>query len=570
MDSITASTPTPNTAHTAAYTINPSLIGQNGHVDYTKGSKNLKLYTGLSIPPEHLQLWPYSYDQLIATPLLIERFKVWRGIVNIYKTNIDTITNSVLADRSHTVQAIAFHEKAKARRIPSSRSNELVDPWLTERVLYKQLSSMIAAENGYQAHVTRVVNDMAKFDAHVIDEIRRVFGEYVQARNQQFDSMKSHLASAISAISPLESTQPFEIFARSTNFHKTSPTWTSERSLSSFPYSISEIKILKQSVLKRPGIFASWPGVSRWSWTPALFVLTESGYLHCFKEAHGSRAAEERRAEQRSKRWGQKEAAAAEVPPSPEVLAAEAAEMPAYEKLKKPKTFYSICLSKPGRIHVQILNSRPHEHIFTVMIQTKPNAAGINELQEDKKLKGWKRYEIKASDEEEMVEWVGILRAKIESYMPAGPPAPLFSPTHEIQERVETAALLEKSKIANTEPTSLVGPSVMTVAPMQSEKTLITSNSGAWDNAAATSPLTRSTTVAKGQRNVSGSSAVSKDTPEKFLQRSKTVSSSPSSWSLSTTSNSPSRPPPAVPSTPMGSTIKRVPSSRVALMASAL
>jgi hypothetical protein len=298
---------------------------------------------------------------------------------------------------------------------------------------------MVTSENGYQAHVIRVVNDMAQFDAQVIEEIKHLFSDFVSSRTQQFDAMRAHLHTAISNIEPLNPNQPFQVFSSANDFITTSLTWTTERSISSFPYTISEIKIVKQSVLLRPGVFANWPGGHRWSWRPALFVITESGYLHCFKEAHGIRAGEERRNEAKSKKWGK--SPAADIPPSPEILAAEAAEIPAYEKLKKPATFYrfvegfgvsktvlnpipffiiiSICLNRTGRITVDIVKERPNEHVFEIMVQVKPTAAGITEVKTDKKgrkkLSGWKRYEIKATTEEEMIEWVACLKAKIES-----------------------------------------------------------------------------------------------------------------------------------------------------------
>ncbi len=53
--------------------------------------------------------------------------------------------------------------------------------------------------------------------------------------------------------------------------------WKEERSIPSFPYNVQEISVLKKGILLRPSAFL------KDSWKPALFVITDSGFLHCFE-----------------------------------------------------------------------------------------------------------------------------------------------------------------------------------------------------------------------------------------------------------------------------------------------
>ncbi|KAJ3196968.1 hypothetical protein HK101_006829 [Irineochytrium annulatum] len=356
-----------------------------------------------------------------------------------YKSDVDHLNHGVAKERSQTVSAIAYHEKVAAKRVTTGKDQgAFVDPWLTERVLYKRLRRMVEAENNYQRKVLDLVADMRDFESRVIVEgVRRVFAEYALARSNQWRAMKGHLDTAGEVLSLGDASGLFTRFEAS-NASFTSATWSAERSLESFPYRINEITILKQAVLSRAG--GLLPIFSKGRWVPALFVLTDSGYLHCFKEAHGSKAAAAKRSA--SVRGG------AGVPPTAARLAAEEAEEPVYEKLEKPKTYY-----RAGRISVELVPEKSSLHVFAVVVHTKgkvDSPRGASNAADSKK--GTVRHEVRASSEQEMVEWVAALREKITSYLPDGPPTPLFSSPQEIEHRVD-ATIARKMSMQASEAT---------------------------------------------------------------------------------------------------------------------
>lgn len=574
------------------------------------------------------------------------------------KNDLDRLSSQILKDRSTTVHSISQHEKAKSRRIVSSGRDKIpVDPWLTERVLYRQIKQMLVSENSFQFRVLSILEDMGNFDSTVVLELRTLLQEFGNARARQYDSIKSQWFSAINATLTMDPGALFRSFDEQHELQH-SECLNTPRNIQGFPYAIHEIKIVKQAVLFRPGfwnlssggarggriritganasaaltlaaqrshsqqrsntigrntslshnsfdmrtddsvetldseegeddLFYSVPrprsftpdGVNKqrhydyisgvahttvprqgsvpkyrtpvtsasfapapvftpsplarskttvrrndstvggwsWSWKPALFVLTESGYLHCFKKAHGITAGEDKRRRTAEKKYG------LAVPPTPEVLAAEEAEEPAYDNLDKPSTYYSISLAKAGRVSVDVVTDKPNQHIFAIVVQD----AG-------KEGKGCTKFEIKAGSEEEMIEWIGCLKAQIDSFIPDEPPMPLFHSATEIQEMVDETALRARQSIKRSPLTESASSSSNANIPIQTSTSMSRSKSVSSiiksPNAATSMPTSKSATSI----NRTDSSATLR--PEDELKILKAIPSSP-----------PNRAPPPVP-----------------------
>ncbi|KAJ3135029.1 hypothetical protein HK100_003123 [Physocladia obscura] len=337
---------------------------------------------------------------------------------------------------------ISMHEKVKARRVTAVRiassggvgvrstlsiheKNNFVDPWLTERVLYKQLRLMISYENEFQKNMVAMIKEMENFDESVVVGIRNAVVDFLSARENQMDGIKSLGNSAKQLLSTIDPHMPFSNYASNHNL-LSAEIWTAPRVLQDFPYDMHEIRIAKQGVMGRPYYW------SRTGWAPALYVITESGYLHCFKKVHGQARGDESRKNRISKSsnggWflgGIQQHAI--VPPSAETLAAEGMELPVYENLDAPATLFSICLSNSGRVKVDTVSEKSSLFVFSVNVyKTVRDVVPL------------KRHEVKASNESEMIEWVACLKEAIEKYLPQGPPGPLFSPQEEILERVDS------------------------------------------------------------------------------------------------------------------------------------
>ena len=50
------------------------------------------------------------------------------------------------------------------------------------------------------------------------------------------------------------------------------------------------------------------------------------------------------------------------------------------------------------------------------------------------------RWTIKAKDEEDLVDWIVAIKAKIESYIPENPPAPLYQSSASLESKVNISA----------------------------------------------------------------------------------------------------------------------------------
>ncbi len=74
------------------------------------------------------------------------------------------------------------------RNIAPSSPHLNADPWLEERVLHSHLDLMVKHENVYQGEMNVLFEDMALFDAHVVEEMKRVMEEYALIRNSLWAS----------------------------------------------------------------------------------------------------------------------------------------------------------------------------------------------------------------------------------------------------------------------------------------------------------------------------------------------------------------------------------------------
>lgn len=67
------------------------------------------------------------------------------------------------------------------------------------------------------------------------------------------------------------------------------------------------------------------------------------------------------------------------------------------------------------------------------------------------------KYPIKADSEAEMIEWVALLRDKIEQYIPEGPPTPLFATPEELQAKVDDALASKKATVSSSSAAAVMG-----------------------------------------------------------------------------------------------------------------
>lgn len=192
----------------------------------------------------------------------------------------------------------------------------------------------------------------------------------------------------MATLDTVDLSSPFQSFLES--FEQEPKTLlATQRSLSDFPYTVREIQLMKQGVLARKS-----KTIFQKSWVPALFVITESGYLHCFRKIHGIDHILQSRRERgvnvpllRSEfDWAQRE-------------------QPEYEELAKPKAFWSICLRRVGRVEVELCAGKDGMFVFTLVVT--PDGGKFAPT----------RYDIRAGSEEEMVDWVAAIKTKIE-YVP--------------------------------------------------------------------------------------------------------------------------------------------------------
>jgi hypothetical protein len=88
-------------------------------------------------------------------------------------------------------------------------------------------------------------------------------------------SNKSHFTIAVDTAVNIDSDEHFGTFAQNNNLYRPD-LWTIERKIDNFPFQSKVIKIIKLGLLQRPKMFGM-------GFYPVEVVITETGFLHCFK-----------------------------------------------------------------------------------------------------------------------------------------------------------------------------------------------------------------------------------------------------------------------------------------------
>jgi hypothetical protein len=135
-----------------------------------------------------------SHSQI--TNLCVKRLETLRTQVrkkaHFYSSKLSHLQRGTERVRSGIWEAHLAHQSQmrvrEERNIAPSSPHLNADPWLEERVLHSHLDLMVKHENVYQGEMNVLFEDMALFDAHVVEEMKRVMEEYALIRNSLWAS----------------------------------------------------------------------------------------------------------------------------------------------------------------------------------------------------------------------------------------------------------------------------------------------------------------------------------------------------------------------------------------------
>ncbi|KAL5036945.1 hypothetical protein RTP6_004456 [Batrachochytrium dendrobatidis] len=407
-----------------------------------------------------------STENLVATSALRHlkalKAEIKRKICQ-YESDIKSYKNGVVKARNLTLSGISVYERNLSKRSNALKTDSGVslgttytsDPWLSERSLYYQLQMMVKGENDFQKSIQALFENIATFDSYIVATIMQTMNEFSTARISQWESMQKHLTSVQSFSALSEPAAHFEVFSSAHHIH--SPEiWQQTRTLQDFPYQVREIQILKHGVLHIPSKF------SKNSWLPVVAVITETGFFHCFKiSAHKhSRLMEWIAQQQMPKEMADNELnspAKSFLQSEIESVTSTSTTWPSLSTLRKsqsnsiqplspeevyrgadrPSAAISVGLKQP-RITIQLVPEKSNQHIFELIIQRRrPRSGGFFGAWARPSVDAWTRFEFKASNELELIEWLAALQGRIQNFVPQGPPSPLFKSQQSIEKSVE-------------------------------------------------------------------------------------------------------------------------------------
>jgi hypothetical protein len=181
---------------------------------------------------------------------------------------------------------------------------------------------------------------MEGIEKEIVQEWKTIYTDFAAIKTSEWYELQHKTAATclmVEAISPILPSSLVEI--------DSSPVW-SAKTTDGFSYKIEEINEICAGTLARPGMFNSK------KWKSARFVLSESGYLHCFSIKNTPRL--------------------------------------------ENKPYYSVCLVNPIA-QVRMPEEKAHLYVMEISVGGK----------------GGKKHLISCGSEKELIEWVAAIKKKI-------------------------------------------------------------------------------------------------------------------------------------------------------------
>jgi len=210
---------------------------------------------------------------------------------------------------------------------------------------------MITHENSFQAFMSKMFSDIAAFDESTVQKLQNIFTEYSNFKISQYGNLTGHFNNLLPFVNNIQSAGPFRDFDRRYQI-TTNDIWQKKRTLENFSYKISPHTVVKEGPLYRTAEIRSS------HWKPVWALLTDTGYLHCFKmdmekkvirdytikrQGTGSNIVEE----------GQK----------------------AYNDLKKPETYFSLKIGNNIKC-VETTKKKAPKYTFDIVLDTSTKSRG--------------------------------------------------------------------------------------------------------------------------------------------------------------------------------------------------
>jgi hypothetical protein len=194
-----------------------------------------------------------------------------------FKTDVEAFTKRVSKTRSKTYSAIEQHEKMLFSRQQSNTlpsSPHITDPWLHERVLNELLIEMIDEENKFQSSMRNLFLEMGVFDAHVVEELKRILEEFGMLRGSMHSTLQAAIHHTTDLATQVDPTTYFSNLTTSLSLDSV-PIWKEVRKLENFGFEAQDIQLMKTGLLYRQNMLG-W-------WYPVQAVVTATGFFHCFE-----------------------------------------------------------------------------------------------------------------------------------------------------------------------------------------------------------------------------------------------------------------------------------------------
>ncbi|KAI3632312.1 hypothetical protein MIR68_009418 [Amoeboaphelidium protococcarum] len=198
------------------------------------------------------------------------------------RLKITKLLESMTKERKKALKTMQSHiQQCQQVKVNKTSDKAVVDPWLTEATVKHEVRQIVQFENESRLKLHALHSEARMLDVSLLAEFKKLMHAFLSVQSVHLGEMKKHLANVENVLQGAEDGHVFDEYCRKQQLIDAA-CFKPDLTIESFPWpqqlkEQEQNKVLLDGVLERPG------SVKTSHFRPSYFVLTENGFLHCFK-----------------------------------------------------------------------------------------------------------------------------------------------------------------------------------------------------------------------------------------------------------------------------------------------
>eukprot|EP01087_Luapelamoeba_hula_P009490 TRINITY_DN2451_c1_g3_i3.p1 TRINITY_DN2451_c1_g3~~TRINITY_DN2451_c1_g3_i3.p1 ORF type:complete len:609 (+),score=191.99 TRINITY_DN2451_c1_g3_i3:120-1946(+) len=155
----------------------------------------------------------------------------------------------------------------------------LPDPWMSEMKVKSEIVSLVNSENEYKENMIRTLKEIEATDNQLGKTLKEVLSNFAKWRGRQVTTMKDEAAEIEKKMDALRPEVEWAHFVHEKNLIRPQ-VWEHKIKAEEFDYPYKNGE--KAAILKQGNLYRQGRVISS-NWKPGYYILTVTGWLHCFE-----------------------------------------------------------------------------------------------------------------------------------------------------------------------------------------------------------------------------------------------------------------------------------------------